>query len=411
MPAGRGLCDLDDFGEALALAPPPLAPPRAPPTAEGAQAPATWAPVDFALGSSGAAGRLLVKALTAWRAGHLYQRRLDAEGRRATEAQGLLRRRAVADVGADAERLQHAVLRAWKAASSSSSPAPRAEHQKALRRAVVAEERGAARALQVAQHASRRHLVAAVVAWRAALHLQQREAARRQRTLHAEVCFATELHRVRAAGAKLADELRRQRRAHGVAAIHASMDRRMQAVLHAWYAGTRERQREALHKSQLDIAAAEAAAGCAVLRMEGRRSALELKRKWRAESLRVEAARSQQFQRSVLVAWASLGRASRRELLAAQLAASRAEVGRQAWQLARWQEALCTSRERSRRARCAGEAFRAWFLAVSFDGGGTTVTAALEPPPAAAAADEAAHEAASSVAAASADTAGVAEGF
>ncbi|CAK0843520.1 unnamed protein product [Prorocentrum cordatum] len=281
------------------------------------------------------------------------------------------------------------------------APLPRrGARTEALRRAVLAEEREAARARQVAHHAARRHLTAAMVGWKAALQLQRREATHRQRTLHAEVEFATKLHKVKTEGAKLADDLRGQRRAHGVAAIHASMDRCMQAVVHAWSATTREQQREAAYQRQLDIAAAEAAAGCAVLRMEGRRNALDLRRKWRAEAQRVEAARAQNWRLAVLTAWASLGRAARRELLVAQLAASRATVGRQAWQVGRWQEAFCNSKQRARRARCIGEAFLAWSLAVSLGGiGAAAGDAAVETAPAAAVADKAAPAAAAATAA------------
>ena len=47
----------------------------------------------------------------------------------------------------------------------------------------------------------------------------------------------------------------------GVAAIHANLDRRLQSVLLAWGTVVRDGQRETAYQRQLDIAAAESAAG------------------------------------------------------------------------------------------------------------------------------------------------------
>jgi len=81
-------------------------------------------------------------------------------------------------------------------------------------------------------------------------------------------------------------ELRKQRRAHGVAVIHGNLDRCLQVALHAWYAAAREEQQSAVHQRQLDIAAAESAACHVVMRMQNRRHMEWFRAQWQGQLLR-----------------------------------------------------------------------------------------------------------------------------
>lgn len=122
--------------------------------------------------------------------------------------------------------------------------------------------------------------------WAVATREARREAAHRRQLITAAADASAEAYKLRAEAKKVAVELRKQRRAHGVAAIHANLDRRLQSVLLAWASVVRDGQREASYQRQLDISAAESAAGCAVLRMEGRRAILELREERRAQAMR-----------------------------------------------------------------------------------------------------------------------------
>lgn len=81
-------------------------------------------------------------------------------------------------------------------------------------------------------------------------------------------------------------DLRKQRRAHGVAVIHGNLDRCLQVALHMWYAAAREAQQSAVHQRQLDISAAESAACHVVMRMQNRRHMEWFRAQWQGQLLR-----------------------------------------------------------------------------------------------------------------------------
>lgn len=139
--------------------------------------------------------------------------------------------------------------------------------------------------------------------WAIATREAKREAGHRRQLITAAADSSAEVYRLRGDGKRVAVELRRQRRAHGVAAIHANLDRRLQSVLLAWGAVVRDSQREASYQRQLDISAAESAAGCAVLRMEGRRTNLELREERRTQALRAIDAGVRHWQHVTLREW------------------------------------------------------------------------------------------------------------
>lgn len=160
--------------------------------------------------------------------------------------------------------------------------------------------------------------------WAIATRDARKEAAHRRQLITAAADSSAEVYKLRAEGKKVAVELRKQRRAHGVAAIHANLDRRLQSVLLAWGAVVRDSQREAAYQRQLDIAAAESAAGCAVLRMEGRRTTLELREERRTQALRAIGAGLRHWQHLILREWrAQIAVAQQRAQFEAALAEER----------------------------------------------------------------------------------------
>lgn len=173
--------------------------------------------------------------------------------------------------------------------------------------------------------------------WAAMVRDARHQATQRHKALISAADASAELYRLRNDFKRTALELRRQRRSHGVAAIHASLDRRLQVVVHAWSIVARDAQRESIYQRQLDIAAAESAAGCAVLRMEGRRTALELRHQRRTQALRAIRAGLRHWRHVVLYAWGALVAEVQREsllvqeisLATAQVEAERAETARQ----------------------------------------------------------------------------------
>jgi hypothetical protein len=141
----------------------------------------------------------------------------------------------------------------------------------------------------------------------------RKEANHRRQMITAAADASAEVYKLRGESKKVAVELRKQRRAHGVAAIHANLDRRLQSVLLAWGTVVRDGQREAAYQRQLDIAAAESAAGCAVLRMEGRRATLELREERYRQALRAIDAGLRHWQHLALREWWAQAEAARRQ--------------------------------------------------------------------------------------------------
>jgi len=174
--------------------------------------------------------------------------------------------------------------------------------------------------------------------WAVATRDARREAAHRRQLITTAADASAEVYKLRGEAKKAATDLRKQRRAHGVAAIHANLDRRLQSVLLAWSAVVREGQRDASYQRQLDIAAAESAAGCAVLRMEGRRTALDLREQRRNQALRAIDSDCRCWRHVVLREWL------------AQVTFSRQQV--------HWEKALAGLRKRIDARSAAAEASR-----------------------------------------------------
>lgn len=232
------------------------------------------------------------------------------------------------------QHVRHVVVRAWSAVAAEArrlleherqlareTARWRAEHkglqEEAHQRISVLKDRLQVQWLQAARMRVQHQLGSAVFWWTVVVRDAHREAKHRHQLLIAAADCSAELFRVRNEGRRTTSELRKQRRAHGIAAVHASLDRRLQAVLHAWSLVARDAQREALYQRQLDIAAAESAAGCAVLRMEARRSALELQHRRRAQAFRWLGALRHCWCRAALAAWATAAVQRRRPAVAA----------------------------------------------------------------------------------------------
>jgi len=167
---------------------------------------------------------------------------------------------------------------------------------------------------------------------------------------------------------RAAVELRKQRRAHGVAAIHASLDKRLQAIFHAWSVVARDVQRESMYQRQLDIAAAESAASCAVLRMEGRRNTLELRVQRRAQALKAIASELRHWTHATFQAWASVAAKMRQDdflmqqmgATSSQAATACAQARHRSRELERWRGAHLALLERGRLLQLSATVLAAW---------------------------------------------------
>jgi len=178
--------------------------------------------------------------------------------------------------------------------------------QDSRRNAAEFERRLRDRSDQVVAARQRHELAKVVFGWLAVVRERRKEAAHRHELHTAAADYTSELYRQRTEAHRLVADLRRQRRAHGVAAIHASLDRHMQAVVQAWSTVAGESKREAFYLRQLDVAAQESAAGCAVLRMEWRRCATQLREQRRAQGLKSIAEGLRHCEHVVLYAWAAV---------------------------------------------------------------------------------------------------------
>jgi len=213
-----------------------------------------------------------------------------------------------------------------------------------------------------------RELTQAMLCWMAAIRERKKETAHRYQLITAAADASAEQYQMRAEARKVATELRRQRRAHGVAAIHASLDRRLQAVLHAWCQVSRETQREANFQRQLDISAAESAASCAVLRMEFRRNSAELREQRRTHARHSIDAGIRHVQHAVFYAWCCVVTESNREvaymhrlsLATSETATVRAESRIQEAEVSKWQRAHASAVRLIQDVHWLNAAFSAW---------------------------------------------------
>jgi len=249
-------------------------------------------------------------------------------------------------IQASLEYSQRLVLRAWKAHTATvqneaavATQLERVATEAAVEQATARKEvehlrselrmQSRAQGSRLARVHTKGQLHATLFRWIVATREARREATHRHQLITAKADASAEIYKLRNELKKVALELRKQRRAHGVAAIHASLDRRLQSVLLAWATVVRDGQRESAYQRQLDIAAAESAAGCAVLRMEGRRCSLELREQRRAQALRAIELGLRYWQHLMLREWAASTVMARREALHAQqlgLAVARVEA-------------------------------------------------------------------------------------
>jgi hypothetical protein len=234
------------------------------------------------------------------------------------------RKNAFLRIRADAERVCHLSIRAWHAAVSAARQAE-AFHQEIASMQVYFQAETRFLQEEAKQHAatnllwrcsawSRRTVEAAECAdlmrafcnWSALVRDSQHQKTYRRQCIAAAADASSENYRLRTQSSKDAKELRKQRRAHGVAAIHASLDRQVQVFLHAWFRLSRDAQQESKHQLQLDACAAESAANCICLRMEYRRGTSALRAQNRALGLRAVIDGMQHVLHIVLYAWRCL---------------------------------------------------------------------------------------------------------
>jgi len=189
----------------------------------------------------------------------------------------------------------------------------------------------------------------ALIGWFIAVKDARNEASHRYQAFEVEASHSAELCKMQKDLQRATVELRKQRRVHGIAAVHANMDKRLQALLYAWSSITQESQREAAFRRQLDIAAAESAAGYAVIRMEGRRRQRELQSQRQMQALRAVEAERICAEHVVLRAWLEVIAKVRHDRGLARYFETQVAAGRTLPQLPGLQasEALCTESMRT----------------------------------------------------------------
>eukprot|EP00928_Gymnodinium_smaydae_P029419 TRINITY_DN22163_c2_g1_i2.p1 TRINITY_DN22163_c2_g1~~TRINITY_DN22163_c2_g1_i2.p1 ORF type:complete len:910 (+),score=130.54 TRINITY_DN22163_c2_g1_i2:148-2877(+) len=278
------------------------------------------------------------------------------------------RRQVVLFLQSDLHYLCHVVIRAWQASVLAARAEAVSLREITQLEAVAASKYEALQEnsqLQIAQLAHRLqarttrdirtgqlHILSKMFSWWLVHTREKRtEGHHKYQLLTAAADASAEAFRLRNEAHSVTTELRRQRRAHGVAAINASLDRRLQGVMHAWAATVRETQNESMFQRQLDMAAAESAASCAVLRMEWRRSAVMLREQRQAHGLRRIAASVKHVKHTAFFAWRVIVNDAQQELhslirlraASAEAAAARAEVRRKMSEVYRWQRFHCSA--------------------------------------------------------------------
>eukprot|EP00928_Gymnodinium_smaydae_P093756 TRINITY_DN7806_c0_g1_i3.p1 TRINITY_DN7806_c0_g1~~TRINITY_DN7806_c0_g1_i3.p1 ORF type:complete len:784 (-),score=200.37 TRINITY_DN7806_c0_g1_i3:21-2372(-) len=214
--------------------------------------------------------------------------------------------RTLAAYKATGEHWRHVAFRAWAAVATRSRLEEKAEKAKKENAALEEElrtmtarlyQRIRGHALSAARAWAESRSRASFVAWALATLLARREASHRQLALAAAADASAEVYNLRIEHRRALSELRRQRRAHGVAAIHANLDRCLQAVLCAWCAVVKDRQRETMYRQRLDAVAVEAAA-------EARRGVVDLREQRLTYAMKAVDARIHHWRHALLLAWA-----------------------------------------------------------------------------------------------------------
>lgn len=298
---------------------------------------------EWALAAAAGWGQaLLLRVVLVWGAEVRRLRGLAAETQQVYQKRRQRRPLVLARIAADMDNWLHIVFASWLVAAANSrreaattqqlaEAATEAEAQlqvvrveaDRLRRELSSQLR--AQSLQKSSANTSGQLRSILVHWVIATREAKLQAAHRHQSITAAASSSSEIYKLRIEAKKATLELRKQRRAHGVSAIHANLDRRTQSALLAWAAAVREGQREANFQRQMEVSTAESAANCAVLRMEGRRCVMELREQRRRQARRATEADLLHFQQLALRAWASVVGATRLASRVARAAAGEAE--------------------------------------------------------------------------------------
>jgi len=141
----------------------------------------------------------------------------------------------------------------------------------------------------------------------------QREAVHRRRVVQLSAEASAECYALRAEAKRQAFDLRKQRRVHGVSAVHANLDHHMHAVLWAWSQYASEGQRQANHQRLSDAISAEAVAECAKIRVETKRQISNLRSQRLMLGLAAVRAHSDSLRHLALRVWAQIAENDRRD--------------------------------------------------------------------------------------------------
>jgi len=180
------------------------------------------------------------------------------------------------------------------------------ESQEALLVRGRLKEQAYAKAASHGQHAQYH----AFRAWVSAMRNAAKEAQHNQQIFDLQAKSSADTSTLRKELEKEISRLRRQRRSHGVSAIHANLAFQMHAVLTVWSHLVSEQQREVAHQRQLDFAAAEAAADSVALRAECHCRVAELRRRQCALLLTGIRAHADHWRHAIICAWAAISTSS-----------------------------------------------------------------------------------------------------
>lgn len=259
------------------------------------------------ISASAASRACLTAAMVAWRSALL----VGAERRRAQHLSCDRRQRAISMMLLEMRCMRHKVLSAW--ANAARSARQQGEHHEAVGHRIAELQHRLGSQSDLVFQFRIDHLKHMVLwAWLSRSAAARLEGLHRRKLIEVQVEAAAESFALQAKTKQQVLKLRKQRRSHGISAIHANLALQMHTVLSAWAQHVADKERETSHVRQLDFAAAEAAADGVALRAEFQLRTLELRRQQCALVLFGIRAQADHCRHVVLRAWAEVIAAANR---------------------------------------------------------------------------------------------------
>jgi len=257
--------------------------------------------------ASAASGACLAAALVAWRSALL----VGAEQRKAQHLRLDRKQRALSTLLVEIRCVRHKVLSAWAGAAQSARQQPW-ENAAIGHRIAELQDRLCSQGDIIAQSRINHLRQMVFGAWLFTAATAKLEGLHRRKLIEVQAEAAAQCFALRADSKQQILKLRKQRRSHGVSAIHAHLALQMHTLVCAWAQYVSEKEREISHLQQLDFAAAEAAADGVALRAEFQLRTLDLRRQQCALVLMGIRAQADRCRHVVLRAWAEVVSAARR---------------------------------------------------------------------------------------------------